>query len=108
MDTQTFLILALTVVGALAWSVRRTLSRSPGLDNLPGPPSPSWLKGMTPLFHILWLLIASAIAGNIEQFMGRHSDEWNRQNAETYGPLSRLAGPYAVSNGIPHLFGPYA
>ncbi|KAM5533696.1 hypothetical protein V8D89_012663, partial [Ganoderma adspersum] len=60
----------------LTWSVRRILSGSPGLQNLPGPPSPSWLKG------------------NTEQLMGRHSNEWNRQNAETYGPLSKLTGPF--------------
>ncbi|KAM5535780.1 hypothetical protein V8D89_010594 [Ganoderma adspersum] len=74
MDTPTSVILALTILGALAWSVRRTLSRSPGLENLTGPPSPSWLKG------------------NIEQLMGRHSDEWNRQNAETYGILRSYGG----------------
>ncbi|KAM5533683.1 hypothetical protein V8D89_012650 [Ganoderma adspersum] len=76
MDPLTSLVLALTVLGALTWSVRRILSGSPGLQNLPGPPSPSWLKG------------------NTEQLMGRHSNEWNRQNAETYGPLSKLTGPF--------------
>ncbi|KAM5533685.1 hypothetical protein V8D89_012652 [Ganoderma adspersum] len=76
MDPLTSLVLALTVLGALTWSVRRILSGSPGLQNLPGPPSPSWLKG------------------NMEQLMGRHSNEWNRQNTETYGPLSKLTGPF--------------
>ncbi|KAM5535768.1 hypothetical protein V8D89_010582 [Ganoderma adspersum] len=78
MDSPMYLILALTFLGAIAWSIRRILAGSPALQNLPGPPSPSWLKG-----------------GNIEQLMGRHSNEWNRQNAETYGPLSRLAGPFS-------------
>ncbi|KAM5533699.1 hypothetical protein V8D89_012666 [Ganoderma adspersum] len=76
MDPLTSLVLALTVLGALTWCVRRILSGSPALQNLPGPPSPSWLKG------------------NMEQLMGRHSNEWNRQNAETYGPLSKLTGPF--------------
>ena len=41
------------------------------------------------------------MVGNTEQLLGRHSNEWNRQNAETYGPLSKLAGPFAVSNSTP-------
>ena len=103
MYSPTYLILALTFLGAITWFIRKTLSGSPGLQNLPGPPSPSWLKGTYPPLphpHTFTLLIAPAIAGNIQQLMGRHSNEWNRQNAETYGPLSRLAGPFSVSNGL--------
>ncbi|PIL33317.1 cytochrome P450 [Ganoderma sinense ZZ0214-1] len=77
MDLLTSLLLALVLLGALTWTIRRRLATPPSLRNLPGPKSPSWLKG------------------NTQQLMGRHSNEWNKQTAETYGPLSRLTGPFA-------------
>ena len=48
--------------------------------------------------HTLISFSEFAIAGNIQQFSGRHSNEWNKHVAQTYGPLSRLTGPFSVSN----------
>ncbi|KAI1782173.1 cytochrome P450 [Ganoderma leucocontextum] len=71
------LILALSLLGALVWTIRRRFARAPSLQNLPGPPSAELLKG------------------NTQQLMARHSNEWNKHLAETYGPLSRLTGPFS-------------
>ncbi|KAI1787726.1 cytochrome P450 [Ganoderma leucocontextum] len=77
MNPPTSLILALTLLGLVAWTIRRFFARPPSLHNLPGPPSASFLKG------------------NTQQLTGRHSNEWNKHLAETYGPLSRLTGPFS-------------
>ncbi|TBU47494.1 cytochrome P450 [Dichomitus squalens] len=76
MRLDSSLILACVLLGSvLVWTVRKFSTASP-FRNLPGPPSPSFLKG------------------NIQQLSGRHSNEWVAHLAETYGALSKITGPF--------------
>ena len=52
------------------------------------------------LLRTFVLTDAFVLAGNTQQLTGRHTNEWNKHLAETHGPLSKLAGPFSVSNGI--------
>lgn len=42
----------------------------------------------------------SLVAGNVHQLFGRHSEEWMRALVDTYGPLSKLTGPFSVRTPI--------
>ncbi|KAM5541986.1 hypothetical protein V8D89_004296 [Ganoderma adspersum] len=63
--------------------LRRIVFPSP-LDNLPGPPSPSFLKG------------------NLLQAATRQSWDYRRRHAETYGPFSVLHGPIGTKILVVH------
>lgn len=70
------------------------------LDNLPGPPSPSFLKGMYSKNNAVlrphpWLV------GNLPQVAARQSWEYRRRHAERYGPVSVLHGPLGVRDFTP-------
>ncbi len=98
--------LSLAMMGCLAailytvWSLllRRILLTSP-LDNLPSPPSPSFLKGLYCNNNIItrthvWL------AGNLSQVAARQSWKYRRRHAEVYGPVSVLHGPIGVRDSL--------
>ncbi|KAI0806598.1 cytochrome P450 [Fomes fomentarius] len=68
------LFLALALVALVQWLVRRVYF-SP-FWYIPGPASTSFLKG------------------NIHQLVDRHSSDWTRNFVETYGPVSKLYGPF--------------
>ncbi|KAI0697071.1 cytochrome P450 [Cerioporus squamosus] len=77
MASNISLFLALGLVGALALVIRRVSrnQRSP-LRNVPGPTSGSFLKG------------------NVHHLMNPRNEEWRKELVETYGPVSRLSGPF--------------
>ena len=71
----------------------------------PGPPVAIMAQRYGRLLHRTFVCVANAfiITGNTQQLTGRHSNEWNKRMTESYGPLSRLTGPFSVSTGLsPH------
>ncbi|KAJ3767042.1 cytochrome P450 [Lentinula raphanica] len=75
--------LAILFVAVIALTLRRSLSASKrsvtmGLNNIPGPPSPSWFKG------------------NFQQVFNPDAWVFHENLAKKYGSSARLHGPYGV------------
>nr|BED42990.1 cytochrome P450 monooxygenase [Trametes versicolor] len=69
--------IAATTILALWYTFQAYLTRSP-LDNLPGPPAPSFLLG------------------NVPEITNRDSWKWWKDLVETYGPVSKLQGMFGA------------
>ncbi|KAJ3515822.1 hypothetical protein NLJ89_g1511 [Agrocybe chaxingu] len=72
--------LGVALLAGVLWTLIRR-SRKAVLDNIPGPPSESWLNG------------------SLNQLMNRKAWDFNRHIAETYGGVSRIKGIFG-SNAL--------
>ncbi|CAA7266052.1 unnamed protein product [Cyclocybe aegerita] len=74
-------VLGVAVLTGVLWTLVRRSRRKTVLDNIPGPPSESWLNG------------------SLDQLMNRKAWDFNRHIAETYGSVSRIKGTFG-SNAL--------
>lgn len=95
-------VLTIALVASMLWVAdkffRMLFSRST-LDNIPGPPSESFMKGEgTQYFYTPHeLKICMLIWGNFPRLFDRHGWDFMDELEEKYGSVVKLAGPLGVS-----------
>ena len=88
------LVLAASSLAALLYILCVKLFFNRPFQNIPGPSSGSFLKGV--YRTVLGRIGAHSRAGNVYQLTNRHSGEWIDELISTYGSLSKLSGPFGV------------
>ena len=92
-------LLITAAVGGLSWllwlAVRNFFTSSP-LDKIPGPDSPSWVKGMVYIFFQESLSSSSLFLGNMGQLFDRHSWGFLDELGTRYNKVVRLTGLFGV------------
>lgn len=93
------LLLQLSVLGGVLWALRSVyihfIVRSP-LDNLPGPPSKSWLLGMTQDLLLSLVMLIELCLGSLPQLFNRYAWDSHKEIFHKYGAVSVVRGMFGV------------
>ena len=101
---------AICAVTWTLWKYFRQVFVKNHLDNIPGPPCPSWITGecnsIRTLYCILrrsglWIMLDAhslPLPGNLPQLVNRQGMPFYRDLIENYEPVVRLQGAHGVSD----------
>ncbi|KAF7972720.1 hypothetical protein HWV62_17178 [Athelia sp. TMB] len=85
---------------ALIWKLLAVFTKHP-FDNLPGPPSPSFIYGLsTELLYAKFISHAASVPGSIKQFRDPHGWAFHQSIAETYGSVVKYRGLFNLRDAI--------